>query len=131
MRARDRFLVMAGLLALAAQPGCTALIFGGGAMAGAGIVAYAKGEISVTEDVNLSRVWSATQLAVDDLALTVVERQRDDLGAKLVALNRDSKRVSVRLERQPRDYTEIRIRVGIFGDEKLSRTLLSEIRQRL
>jgi len=130
MRARDRFLLMAGLVALAAQPGCTALIFGGGAVAGAGMVAYARGEIRVTEDVNLSRAWSATQSAVDDLALTVVERERDNLGARLVALDRDSNRVKVRLEKLPR-FTEIRIRVGIFGDEKLSRSLLEGIRQRL
>ncbi len=130
MRVRDRFLMMAGLVALAAQPGCTAMIFGGGAVAGAGMVAYAKGEIRVTEDVNLSRAWSATQSAVDDLALTVVERESDNLGARLVALDRDSKRVSVRLEKLPQ-YTEIRIRVGIFGDEKLSRSLLEGIRQRL
>ena len=130
MRARDRFLLMAGLVALAAQPGCTALIFGGGAVAGAGMVAYARGEIRVTEDVNLSRAWSATQSAVDDLALTVVERERDNLGARLVALDRDSNRVKVRLEKLPR-FTEIRIRVGFFGDEKLSRSLLEWIRQRL
>jgi hypothetical protein len=121
---------MAGLVALAAQPGCAVLIFGGGAVAGAGMVAYARGEIRVTEDVDLSRAWSATQSAVDDLALTVVERERDNLGARLVALDRDSNRVKVRLEKLPQ-FTEIRIRVGIFGDEKLSRSLLEGIRQRL
>lgn len=131
MAATDRLFVMAWLVALGAQLSCAALLVGGGAIAGAGMVAYAKGELSATEEASFPRAWAAAQAAMDDLDLTIVSRQRGEVSAKLVARGADNRRVTVSLERQMGDLTEIRVRVGIFGEESLSRLVLDKIRQRL
>ena len=131
MTATDRLFVMAWLVALAAQLSCAALLVGGGAIAGAGMVAYAKGELSATEEASFPRVWAAAQAAMDDLEFTIVSREMGEVAAKLVARGSDNRRVTVNLERHVGDLTEIRVRVGIFGEESLSRLVLDKIRQRL
>jgi hypothetical protein len=131
MTATDRLFVMAWLVALGAQLGCAVVLIGSGAIAGAGLVAYAKGELSAIEEVSFPRAWAAAQAAMDDLDLTIVSRQRGEVSAKLVARGGDNRRVTVSLERQVGDLTEIRVRVGIFGEESLSRLVLEKIRQRL
>jgi hypothetical protein len=131
MTATDRLFVMAWLVALGAQLSCAAVLIGSGAIAGAGMVAYAKGELSATEEASFPQVWAAAQVAMDDLDLTIVSRQKGEVSAKLVARGADNRRVTVSLERLVGDLTEIRVRVGIFGEESVSRLVLDKIRQRV
>ena len=53
MSATGRFLVTLWVLAIGSQLGCAALLLGSGAIAGAGVVAYAKGELTTAK----MRIW--------------------------------------------------------------------------
>jgi hypothetical protein len=127
----DRCRTAALGLVIGTQLGCTALAFGGGALAGVGVVAYAKGDVTVIEHVRLSDAWMATQAAMDDLAFTIVSRQQEIGSRSLVACGANEKRVQVRLGTRENGDTEIQVRVGFFGDEDLSWLVLKRIRQRL
>jgi hypothetical protein len=113
--------------------GCVAAAVGGaaGVAAGAGTVAYIKGELKATEAYNVPTVWKATEKAVDELQLVVTDKYSDATAGKLEAMTADNKKVRISLNRQGDNITEITIRVGTFGDEELSRFILSKIQKHL
>lgn len=124
------------LLLLAACPsiltGClAAAAVGGAAAAGAGTVAYIKGELKSTEEASLNKTWSATVAAIDDLQFLVTNKIKDDVSAELDAKTADNKTVQIQLKRVSANLTDLSIRIGTFGDESLSRYILSKIKARL
>ncbi len=131
MSVSGRFLVTLWVIAIGSQLGCALLVFGGGAVAGAGMVAYAKGELPTAEDVDLDRAWEAALGAMDDLDFTITSRYLTATSAKLVARGAGSRRVTVAVERRVGGLTDIHVRVGFFGDEALSRLILDKMRERM
>lgn len=113
------------------QIGCVVAAVGVGAAAGAGTVAYLKGELKALEDANIDRVWSATEGAVNELNFIVTNKVKDSVSAKLDALTADNKSIHITLKRKTGSLTEIVIRIGTFGDEKLSMLILEKIQKRL
>jgi len=113
--------------------GCVAAAVGGaaGVAAGAGTVAYIKGELKATKVYNVPTVWKATEKAVDELQLVVTDKYSDATAGMLEAMTADNKKVRISLKRQGDNITEITIRVGTFGDEELSRFNLSKIKKNL
>lgn len=119
--------ILLGLI-LTSNGGCVAaLLVGGGA--GAGTVAYLKGELKSMEDASLDKTWKAAQKALEDVELTVTSKQKDAISAKLIAYGVNDKKTEVTLKKASGNLTEVRIRVGIFGDESLSRLILEKIRK--
>ena len=124
------------LLLIAASPliltGClAAAAVGGAAVAGAGTVAYIKGELKATEEATMEQAWRATEGAVDELQFLVINKIHDAVSGELEAKTADNKTVKISLKRVGNNLTEITIRVGTFGDETLSRYILSKIEARL
>ena len=110
--------------------GCVAaLLVGGGA--GAGTVAYLKGELKSTEEASIGQVWQAAQKAMKDLEFVVTSEERDDLSAKLIAHESDDTKIEINLESVSARLTNVKIRVGVFGDESLSRLTLERIKKHL
>jgi len=102
-----------------------------GVAAGAGTVAYIKGELKATEAFSVPDVWIATEKAVDEMQLIVTEKEHDATAGRLDAYTADNKKVRISLKRQGDNITEIAIRIGTFGDEELSRFILSKIQRNL
>ncbi len=113
------------------QIGCWFAAVGVGAAAGAGTIAYLKGELKALEDANIDRVWRATEGAVNELNFIVTNKVKDAVSAKLDALTADNKNVHITLKRKTDSLTEITIRIGTFGNEELSRLILEKIQKRL
>ena len=116
-------LILTGCLAAAAV--------GGAAAAGAGTVAYIKGELKATEEASLDKTWEATVGAIDELQFLVINKLKDAVSAELEAKTADNKTVKIELKRVAGNLTDISIRIGTFGDETLSRYILSKIEARL
>lgn len=119
----------AGLLA--ASNGCALLVVGGAAAAGAGAVYYVSGELKDTESASLDTVNRATLAAMGDLKYAVVSDAKDSLNAKIIARTATDTKIEIQLAKQAPAVTEIRIRVGVFGDEQMSRQILEKIKARL
>lgn len=124
---------LAGVLGgLVLTLGCLpTLLIGGGAVVGAGTVAYAKGELHSSENAQLTRTWTAARATMRDLGFSVVSSEEDVRYSRLVALTDDDRRVQIVLEAPSREITEIHIRVGFFGDVTLSHLILDRIRAKL
>ncbi len=118
---------LAGLL----SAGCTVLAIGAGAAAGAGTVAYLKGELKTNVDASLDKTFRAAEDAVKEMAWSITERTEGVARCKVLAKGAGDKRVEVNLRKLTPKATEIGIRVGVFGDEALSRKLLEAIQKRL
>jgi hypothetical protein len=110
--------------------GCppAALLIGGAA--GGGAVAFVGGELKSTEEVSLNRAWGAAKKAMDDLEFAITSEEKDAFYGQFTARGAGDKKIKVKLKKQSDTVTEIRIRVGIFGDESLSRQILDTIKKR-
>jgi hypothetical protein len=122
--------VLLALVALSAfYWGCAAAIVGGAA--GAGAVMYSKGELKSTEKAELDEVYDAAIDALKSLDLEVISQDKDGLTAKLVAKEENGDNIDIKLEKVPNDLTEMKIRVGAFGNEDRARLIQQEIRERI
>lgn len=117
--------------ALMFSSGCALLLVGGAAAAGAGAVVYVKGELKDTEPNSLDATHAAVLAGLHDLQYAVVNDSKDLINAKTLARTATDTRIEVLLTKQSPTQTEIRIRVGTFGDEALSRQILEKIKAHL
>jgi len=109
--------------------GCALLLIGGGAVTGAGTVAYLNGELKSTENTNIDVLYDNVIKAIKNLEFYLIEQKKDKLTASIIARNSEDKKIVIRLRKTREDITELRIRVGMFGDEALSRNILNEIQK--
>jgi hypothetical protein len=119
------------LALLAAGNGCALFVVGAVAAGGAGTWAYVKGEIKATEQAPLDKAWTATLDAMKDLEFPVTYKAKDALAGELKAVNSSGTTINIYVKKLSESATEIRIRVGTFGDEPLSRTIITKIDNRL
>ncbi len=124
------------ILLLLASPvvltGClAAAAVGAGAAAGAGTIAYISGELKSTEGYQFATVWAATVKAVDQLEFIVINKVNDAISGQYECVTADNKKVHINVNRIGDNITEIKIRVGTFGDETLSRYILSKIQSNI
>jgi len=109
--------------------GCPAPFFLMGGAAGAGTVAYVGGELKTVEEVSLNRAWDATQKAMNNLEFTTTSKEKDAFDGQLIAKGATNKTIKIKLNKQSDTLTEIKIRVGTFGDESLSLQMLESIKK--
>jgi len=118
------------LLCLLMNTACGPAIIAGGAAVGVGSAAFIYGELQTEERVSFDAAWNATQKAVEDLGFTTTSKENGQFWGDLIARNAEAKKVGIKLRSPDETRTEIKIRVGFFGDEKASRRILDEIRRR-
>lgn len=116
------------LAALPALSGCFAVVAAG---AGAGTVAYVRGELETSLGDNYSKVVDATRTALKELEFARVSENKDALKAVFVSRTALDKKVEVTVEKVGDKSTKVKIRVGLFGDEQLSVSILDKIKSNL
>jgi len=119
------------LLIAASGLGCTASTVGGLLGAGAGAVAYVRGELEARVERPYTAVVQATESAITDLQFVQEEVRKDALRANFDARNADDKAVNIRIEKMTQTITTVKIRIGVFGDQKQSRLVLEQIKANL
>lgn len=129
MRVIHSIVMAVGLTAAGLGTGCVALAVG--AAAGVGTYAYVEGQMKTTLEANLDRTWEATKDAMKDLQFPITESSKDALEARAQAVEADETKVTIHLERKGENLTEVRVRVGVFGNEGQSRLILDKIKAHL
>ena len=99
--------------------------------AGAGTVAYLRGDLETVESKNMDAVYAATKKAVDELGYKVTKDAKDALEAEIVARDAGDNKVTIILKKTAADATKVSIRVGTFGDETKSQLIYGKIRDNL
>lgn len=121
-------LFLLGTVSLLGQAGCVAVVAAGAAGAG---VAWVRGTLEANVEQGLDRTYLAAQKALGDLEFGRIDDRKTGVDAQLVTRTALDKRVEIRLEKITPRTTRITIRVGVFGDESLSATILDKIRSNL
>jgi len=120
-------LVIAGLLGASAalQSGCIVVAAGA---AGAGAVAYIRGELQATLAQSLEATEQAANKALSQLQLVKINENKDAFVAIITARTADDKKVEIKLTKASAETTKVQIRVGLFGDETRSLAILDKIK---
>ena len=121
----------AGLLAVASllfTSGCLAVVAGAGAGAA---VAYVRGDLQASLDASFGQALIAANQAVQQLQFAKVSEKKDALEGTIIARNADDKKIEIRLENAGAEVAKVSIRVGTFGNETLSLTVLEKIKANL
>ena len=127
MKKRQIFLVffLAGTAAII--QGCVAAAIG----AGAGAVAYVRGDLEAFEAENLNTVYKAAERTIEQLELNVIEKTKDALSVTIVTRDAENKRIRIKLKAMTENTTKISIRIGWFGEETKSRLIYDKIKVNL
>jgi hypothetical protein len=120
-------LVVAAAAVISTTGGCLAAAAG----AGAGAVAYIRGDLEATLPNDYNKVVAATKESIGQLEFAKVSENKDALKAVLVSRTALDKKVEITLTNAGKRQTAIKIRVGIFGDEQLSLAILDKIKSNL
>ena len=114
-------------VAMIAQ-GCVLIAAAG---AGAGTIAYIKGEFSAMEAKKLDTAYNATKKALTQLKLSITKDNKDATSATIVARDAEDKKITVRLTEAGDNITKISIRIGVFGDKTKSEQIYQQIKKNL
>lgn len=99
--------------------------------AGAGAVAYVRGELESNIARNIDDVYRATQRTVQELEFARISEQKSAVDAVVVSRTALDKKIEIKLQRTSAELTKVRIRVGLIGDEALSLSILERINAEL
>jgi hypothetical protein len=109
-----------------------------GAAAGAGVAAvyYAKGDLEADIDHDIERVYKASLSAMEKRGYAVSEKtvaeEAGRIEAAIPAIGADNEHdLTIKLDRKEEKVTHISVRVGVFGNESLSRAILDDIQAKL
>ena len=111
-------------VSLASLSGCILAAAG----AGAGAVAYARGDLDTNLNYDYNKVVDSARNTIKDLEFAKVSENKDALKAILVARTAMDKKVEITITNSGKKLTNIKIRVGLFGDEALSMSILDKIK---
>ncbi len=113
--------------AAVALSGCVAAaLTGAAAGAGVGTAAYVNGEDSQVHRASLDRTWNATLAALKQMDIRVEKDTKDALGGTIDARRADGTPIKISAEPADRN-TRVKIRVGTFGDQRLSEDIQRRI----
>jgi len=114
--------------------GC-GLFIAAGARAAAGIGAseYIGGEMKQAYAAPMEKTWNAVLAAGDELKMKTTEKSIDNLDKNRLVKGRtyEGKDFEISLEALGKDVTMVKVRIGVFGDEKISKTIHEAIAKNL
>jgi hypothetical protein len=99
--------------------------------AGAGTVAYVRGDLQTVESKSLDDVYEAAEKAIKELGLNVTKKTKDAMSATIVARDAQDKKITIKLSASTEETTKLSIRIGVFGSETKSRRIYEEIKKNL
>ncbi|MFO0952431.1 MAG: DUF3568 family protein [Isosphaeraceae bacterium] len=92
---------------------------------------FSAGRASQTFKGTPTSVQPAVVAALDDLRISAVHQRLDGGAIMYEATTADNRGANVALRPQPSGTTRVTARIGVFGDEALSRALMDRIAIRL
>ncbi len=107
--------------------GCVMFGLAAAGAAGGGYMAYNKGDLEILEPVAYDDAFNAVDATVQDLGMALQKREKKPL-AGIVRAKSHYGKVTYSLENAGEKMTQIRIRVGTFGDQAVQRQIYAKLR---
>jgi hypothetical protein len=122
------------LFTAAGGTGCALFVVAGaGAAVGIGTAEYIGGELKQAYAAPMEKTWNASIATTDELKMRTTEKSIDNQDKNRIIKGRteDGKDFQISLEKLGKDVTMVKVRVGLFGDEKSSSTIHETISKKL
>lgn len=124
------FILILSILFMGA--GCAYLAIGAiGAAGGATYVAYIKGEMEYIYGSPYDKVWDSITVSLKQLEIRIGEEEKTSSNGKITAYMKDGVPVYITVNPLSSDSTSVKVRVGTFGDRRISELIHSQIYQNL
>ena len=114
--------------------GCGVLVAAGAVAAvGVGTAEYIGGELKQAYAAPMEKTWNASLATTDELKMKATEKSIDTLDQNRVIKGKteDGKDFQISLEAMGKDVTMVKVRIGLFGDERASRNIHETIAKNL
>lgn len=99
--------------------------------AAAGTVAYVDGKLEASLGNRYEAVVSAANAAIKQLDFAKPEERKDELSDTLVTHSAKGDRIEVVVTKVGDTLTKVSIRIGTFGDQQMSQSILDKIKSNL
>lgn len=109
--------------------GCVALVVGAGA--GAAGLAYIKGVLEKNFDRPVEDLYNASVKALEKMKIEIDSKELKDHHAIIKGHDLKKNGVTIEVEALTEQASKLKIRVGLFGDQERSLTILNAIEKRL
>jgi hypothetical protein len=96
--------------------------------AGTGVITYTFRELETTVPEDYNKVVEAARQAIKDLEFVKGSDRKDAYAARLEARTALDKKVVITVGNSGKNLTNIKIRVGLAGDQSLSISILNKIK---
>jgi hypothetical protein len=97
----------------------------------AGSVAFIDGKLEVSMSNSYAAVVAASNQAISQLQFALPEESKDALTDSLVTRNAKGDRVEIVVTKVNDNLTSVTIRIGTFGNQAMSQTILDKIKSNL
>ena len=126
MRGIWKFSVLAGLMLSVCGCGRPNFI-------GTDAAVYSGGKLYAVTSKDLNSVYAATVTALEQLEIDIIETAKDVFYAKVVGKIADGKTITIRIEPETDNITNIDIKASKFlsGNEERARVIYEQIKQNL
>ncbi len=127
---RAAWVGVAGALLAAAGCAPTVVATAGFGALQAGTAAFINGELEAAQVAPLAAVRKATEEALAELQFEVVSQRHSETSASFHARETHGRSITIELRAKSPVVTKANIRVGLMGDQVMSRLILGEIQAR-
>ena len=110
--------------------GCALAWFGVGAGIGAGTYRYIQGNVERDYRLSFDSAWEITNDALANRYISVTDSLNEGIKGTIEALQRDGKKVTIKLHEKGPKLTTITIRVGLLGSIKDAESIHEEIKNK-
>lgn len=113
------------LSAVVASAGCALFVAGAGVAVGVGGAEYYRGELKQAYAAPMEKAWNASLAAAGELKMKTTEKSIDNLDQNRVikGSTEEGKDFQIALEALSKDVTMVKVRIGVFGDEAVSKKI--------
>jgi hypothetical protein len=122
-----------GLAGMIFCSGGCAVVGVGAVGAAAGTTVYVNGEEYSAYSASMEKAWKATEDVIAEMEMKVTRKAIDnmDRGRLLKGKMKGGKDFEINLEAKAPDVTVVKVRIGIFGDEAVSKKVQDAIAQKI
>jgi hypothetical protein len=133
-RTLSRVVLAAWVVSLGTAGSCTAPVFvvtAGLSVAQLGTAAYANGALKSATIVSADEAVAAAEAAIAGLELSLIRKTVSGRKTLILSEEMGGRNVSIEIIKKTERFCTITIRVGVFGDQAVSRLVLAEVQKEL
>lgn len=108
-----------------------ATVFVAGTVAGISGYKYYQGALSVVYQAPYEKTFKAAVKVLEDMKFNIVNKEQDIAKGSIESRRADGKPVTISVKYRSTNETDVKIRVGYFGDEGASNVIKERIAREL